>query len=102
MKLVLNIFTWCIMFMVILWTLGACTYVPQHSRATYMERAYLYDASKRGTEHTKEYQRCYMGFMKYLWEECKGYVDNRDFDRYWDCAWDALDEMEECTDGGKL
>ena len=100
LKYVLNIFTWCIMFMVLLWTLGACatgnTY-PRVERETFMARALEFDRQQAGLENTREYQQCYSNFQKFMWEECKELADAGMMPEFWGCADAALDEMEDCT-----
>lgn len=99
MKLVLNIFTWCVMFIVILWTLGACTpkFAPV-SRGVYMTRAMEFDARTAPYVRTSRYQNCYAEFMAFLYKNCKPLVGNGNDDEYWGCCDVALDDMVECFD----
>jgi len=65
----------------------------------YMERARVFDKSQYGNEYTDHYQGCYLGFMYYLIQTCRPMVpeDGAGSNHpYWQCAADALTEMEEC------
>ena len=104
MKQILCIFTWCIMFMVLLWTLGACATSPTFERMerhTYMNRALEFDKKHQYDIRTPKYLNCYTGFTKFMWENCKELADVGMMPEFWGCADAALDGMEECLDGGK-
>ena len=80
-------------FIVLLLLLTGCA-TAGISRDAYMERAREYDIGQFGNERTPAYQYCYTDFMAYLLKECQQYVGKQS---YWDCASEALDEMEQCT-----
>jgi hypothetical protein len=65
-----------------------------------MERALKFDTKQYGYERTPEYQRCYQGFMQFLFEQCKDLLkhDGGDELEYWTCADEALDGFEECRE----
>ena len=69
------------------------------SQSAYMDRAKSFDKSQEGLEYSNEYQGCYMGFMAYLIENCRPLVPEDGAGEnhpYWQCAADALTQMEEC------
>jgi hypothetical protein len=84
---------------------ASCAFTPGVIRDAYMERASEYDKTQYGNEYTREYQLCYAAFMAHLYRECAPLVDgdsasnSRENQSYWQCANDALDKMELCTDG---
>jgi hypothetical protein len=64
-----------------------------------MERALEFDAKEYGNERSADYQRCYQGFMQFLFEQCKDKItgDGEEL-AYWTCADEALDGLEECRE----
>ena len=83
-------------WLLILLTMAGCA-TPGITMDAYMERAREFDTKNFGIERTPAYQHCYTGFMASLLGECHEYVDTKN---YWACADKALDQMEECINGG--